>query len=794
MPLAAGHRIGPFEIVAPLGAGGMGEVYRARDTRLGRDVALKSLPPGYASDPDRMARFEREARLLAALSHPNVAGIHGLEDAGGTPYLVLEIVEGETLAQRLTRGLMPVREVLEVGAQIAAAIEAAHERGIVHRDLKPGNVMISASRIVKVLDFGLARDGALEAASSSDLSVSPTMALSATGTGVILGTAPYMSPEQARGLRVDRRADVWAFGCILYECLSGRQCFAGETVSDVIARILEREPDWNALPPATPKRLTDLVRRCLTKDLDERPRDIGDLKRELSAIAQEMSAPSGISVAATGTPSLAVLYFENLAKDPDSEYFCAGITEDILTDLSKIKGLRVSSRNAVSRYRGAPVEIAKVAADLGVKAVLEGSVRRAGERVRISAQLINAADGFHLWAERYDRKLDDVFAVQEEIASSIAEALRVTLSPAETAALAKDKPQDVRAYDLYLKGREHYGRYNEAALREALALFQKATEIDPGYALAWAGIADCYGQLCQWGKSPDVADLTRHGLEAARHAISLDPRLPEAHKAEALNLKFAGDSAGSRAALERAVDVNPRFTPAILNLAVDSLCHGDFAGTERYVRRALQVDPQEAFATVWLGWLSTMSGRPEEALAAGQRLRRLTNAPWYTTAVYFFEAMVHLQRGEPAAAEQCARDGLAHGALGPDMQAIDAAAWARSGRMDDARRLLAQLDPGVGLAAGSLQLAAGAALRAGDRQLAARFLSREIIGDLGNAVARLDPELHGLLDLPPFAPRRWNVTLTWPLEAPMIDAACFPLFKEVRIESGRPPASDIIGG
>src|SRR5262245_29471643 len=540
MPLAAGTRLGPYEIIAPLGAGGMGQVFRARDPRLDRAVAIKALPEGLAADAERLARFEREAKLLAALSHPNIGAIFGLEEKDGSPYLVLEFIEGETLAARIARGALPVREATEVATQIAAAIEAAHERGIVHRDLKPGNVMLTPARIVKVLDFGLAKgasaDGSVTSGSGAqpNLSATPTVAMSATGAGIILGTAPYMSPEQARGKPVDRRADVWAFGCVVFECLTGRQAFAGETVSDVIARILEREPEWGALPASVPPRLRDVVRRCLVKDAAERPRDIGDLRRELVAIAQELSSPSSAAATGPATPSLAVLYFENIASDPESEYFCAGITEDILTDLSKIKGLRVASRNAVARYRGAPVDIARVGADLGVKAVLEGSVRRAGDRVRITAQLINAADGLHLWAERYDRTLQDVFAVQEEIASSIAAALRVALSPTEAAKLVADRPNDARAYDLYLKGRQRYGSYTAQSLREALDLFHQAIAIDPEYALAWTGVADVHGQLLQWEYSQDHGEDLRLGFAAADRALAINPRLPDAHKSRAL--------------------------------------------------------------------------------------------------------------------------------------------------------------------------------------------------------------------------------------------------------------------
>ena len=299
MSLLPGTRLGPYEIVAPLGAGGMGEVVRARDTRLGREVAIKSLPAAFARDPERLARFEREAKLLASLSHPNIAGIHGLEQMSGASYLVLEFVDGETLAKRLARGPLPLDEGLDVARQIAAGVEAAHESGVVHRDLKPGNVMLTPAGVVKVLDFGLAKAGATDTSSSdANLSASPTMTYAATGAGVILGTAAYMSPEQARGKAVDRRTDIWSFGCVLYECFTGRPMFAGETVSDLIAQILRTEPDWSALPAATPPRLRKLLERCLRKDAKERLRDIGDARIELGEIAA-----GGVDAPAAGAAS-----------------------------------------------------------------------------------------------------------------------------------------------------------------------------------------------------------------------------------------------------------------------------------------------------------------------------------------------------------------------------------------------------------------------------------------------------------------------------------------------------------
>ena len=316
MHLTPGTRLGPFEIVVLLGAGGMGEVYRARDTRLGRDVAVKALPAALAHDPDRLARFEREAKLLALLSHPNIAGIHGLEEVAGARYLVLEFVDGETLADRLARGPLPIDEAIDICRQIAAGVEAAHESGVVHRDLKPGNVMITPAGAVKVLDFGLAKGGAAAGSGSNILaSASPTMTYAATEVGVVLGTAAYMSPEQARGKSVDRRTDVWSFGCVLYECLTGRQAYEGETASDLIARILEREPDWSALPSTTPPRVVELIRRCLTKDATLRLRDMGEARIALGApgAASSPVLASGGATARAGRPWLAPVIAAGLA-------------------------------------------------------------------------------------------------------------------------------------------------------------------------------------------------------------------------------------------------------------------------------------------------------------------------------------------------------------------------------------------------------------------------------------------------------------------------------------------------
>ena len=791
MPLATGTRLGNYEIVSLLGAGGMGEVYRARDVRLDRQVAIKALPEAFARDPERLARFEREARLLASVHHAHIASIFGIEDAGGTSYLAIELVEGETLAARLAKGPLPLRTALETCAQIAAGLAAAHDQGVVHRDLKPGNVMVNAAGTVKVLDFGLAK-GIASGRLRPELTASPTAAISGTEAGVILGTAPYMSPEQARGQSVDRRTDVWALGCVLYECLTGRRAFAGETTSDVIARILERDPDWDALPASVPARLRDVLRRCLTKSAAERPRDVGDLRGELLAIATDLSSARALR-AQDLTPSVAVLYFENLSTDPESDYFCAGITEDILTDLSKLKGIRVASRNAVARYRGAAVDIPKVAAELGVGAVLEGSVRRAGDRVRITAQLLKD-DGFHVWAERYDRKLDDVFAVQDEIAASIAGALRGALTAAETAEMRRDRPADVQAYDLYLRGRERYARYSADSLPEAMRFFEQAIELEPDYALAWAGIADCCGQLLQWSFTTDVAATIQRGLDAARRATQLDPRLPEAHKAEALVLQMAGDVAGAEAALRRAVTADPRFVPALGNLAALTAGKGNLGAAERFLRRGHELDPLDGHSNAWLGYVLRVTGRWDEFDRQIENLAKFTDHPFFAAVFYCsrFEAATVQGRWEELGPiiEKARSAGL--GAA--NLAMLEAYRAAREGDAARARQYLQHFQDAKGLNFGTITSAAKAALVLGEREWAARLLARISTAPVAQMAVRLDPGLHPILGTAPFTPRVLPLSLVWPLEAPMIDADRHALFREVRIESGRPDPSDILKG
>ncbi|MGH9365688.1 MAG: protein kinase domain-containing protein, partial [Thermoanaerobaculia bacterium] len=465
MALAPGTRLGTFEILSPLGAGGMGEVYQARDTRLGREVAIKVLPEAFARDPTRAARFEREARLLAAVNHPAIAAIYGAEASGSLQYIVMELVPGETLGEKLARGALELEESLLLSRQIAEALEGAHEKGVVHRDLKPSNIKVTPEGKVKVLDLGLAK--AMEPPPSEDVSKSPTIVAEQTRPGVILGTVEFMSPEQARGKPIDKRTDIWAFGCILFEMLSGKRAFSGETVSDILAAILDREPVWSALPARTPERIRELLHKCLEKDPGRRLRDAGDARLELEATLAGLSGAGAITVARKAAPwkmvaavaagaalavgawwvarrplhlrpeasqekYLAVLPFKDLSGSADGQLVGDGLVETVSVRLARVPGVQIVTPSAAIAVADKETDPLRIARNLGANLILRGAIQREGDQIRITYSVLNARQGVQVTGGDVTGPASDLFAMQDRLTDSVAAALKLPRGTSRT--------------------------------------------------------------------------------------------------------------------------------------------------------------------------------------------------------------------------------------------------------------------------------------------------------------------------------------------------------------------------
>jgi serine/threonine-protein kinase len=575
MSLAAGTRLGPYEIVALLGVGGMGEVYKARDPRLGRDVAIKVLPESVAADPARLHRFEQEARAVAALSHPNIVAIFDV-GTGDRPYLVTELLEGETLRAVLDRGPLSLKRATEVALQLVAGLTAAHDRSVVHRDLKPENIFLTRDHGVKILDFGLAKAISPPEAGLHDVDVTRA---SATMAGLVMGTAGYMSPEQVRGQAADPRSDIFATGAILYEMVTGQRAFQGASPADTMSAVLREQPMDLVLRSGTPPALARLVRRCLEKDPKDRFQTARDLKFAIESISD--AHPAAPPAKTSDEKSIAVLPFEDLSPDRSQQPFCEGMAAEIINALGAVPGLRVISRISAARCREKGLDIPEIGAHLNVTTVLEGTVRKSGERLRISAQLVNTRDGGQIWATRYDRNEGDIFDIQDDIAAAIVDNLKVQLAASGPAPSVKRYTDNLEAYNLYLKGRYYWERRNDHFLTLALQHFERAIAADPDYALAHAGVADCHTLAGLFGFRRGTDE---HALAeaAARRALELDPTLAEAHLAMAsLHYWNEWEWAKAEAGFRKAIALNPR-------LAIAHIYYASLLAVLRRTEEALQ--------------------------------------------------------------------------------------------------------------------------------------------------------------------------------------------------------------
>ena len=607
MSLTTGTRLGPYVVVAPLGAGGMGEVYRARDPRLGREVAIKVLPTAVAGDAARLERFATEARAAAALNHPNILAVHDVS-AEGAPFVVFELLEGETLRERA--GQVSPRQAVDYAVQIARGLAAAHDRGVTHRDLKPDNVFVTRDGQVKILDFGLAR--LAEPPAASALSAAPTREQTTPGT--IIGTTGYMAPEQVRGMPADHRADIFALGVLLYEMLTGQRAFHRHSTAETQAAVLRDDP-----PPAPPGRpvapaLDRLVRRCLAKRPEDRFQSARDVVFALEAVG------SGSDPAATPpeslVPSVAVLPFVDMSPARDQDYFCEGLADELINALTRLRGVRVTSRTSSFQFRGASLDVRTIGERLKVRTVLEGSVRKAGDRLRIMVQLVSAEGGYHLWSERYDRELADVFEIQDEISQSVARALSVVLSDRERDALQRPPTSSLEAYDFYLKGRRLLTRLS-LELRYAPPLFKRAIELDPGFALAFAGLAEASYWLYFWGGGhPD--DL-RQADDASRRALELAPDLAEVHTARGAALTLGRHYEEAAAEFDDAIRLNPRLWNTFNLFGRMRFAQGRFDEAEKLWRKGIEVTPEDYQLPIIIGMAYDKQGRLAERDATLRR-------------------------------------------------------------------------------------------------------------------------------------------------------------------------------
>jgi eukaryotic-like serine/threonine-protein kinase len=698
--------ISHYRILKKLGEGGMGEVYLAEDARLGRQVALKFLPASYQYDPDRRARFLREARAASALRSPNIAAIYDIGEHEQIMFIVMEYVEGDLLSHRIERGGIDSREVARIATQIADALDEAHQLGIIHRDIKSSNLMITPRGLVKMLDFGLAKVN--EPRSQTDSSDFTVPLGQQTAAGIALGTVAYMSPEQALAREVDARTDIFSLGIVIYEMLAGRLPFGGQSATETIDNILHQEP----LPiarfnSAAPAELERIMRKCMEKDRERRYQsarelatDLRNFKRDLDSGARTNSGfdtqpvtgsaqTSSRARSRKAIDSLAILPLANASNDPDTEYLADGITESIINNLSQLPKLRVMARSTVFRYKGKEIDAQETGRELGVRAALAGRMLQRGDTLVIKVELVDTSDGSHIWGEQYNRKLTDIFSIEEEISSVISEKLRLKLDSAQKKKLARRHTENTAAYQLYLKGRYYWNKRTPEGLRKGIEYFNQAIDSDPNYALAYAGLADSYNILASYSAIAPK-DAFPRAKAAARKALELDDKLAEGHASMAFaTFGYDWNWAEAERGFKRAIELNPGYSSAHQWYALYLAAMNRMSEAFAQMKIAEELDPLSLPMSANAGWILYLARRYDEAIDAYLKIFEL-DADFPLAHRRLGQAYIEKQMRAEAIREleKC---------LGPAREDAETLAWlgyayAMSAEPDRARQIIDELN------------------------------------------------------------------------------------------------------
>jgi serine/threonine protein kinase/Tfp pilus assembly protein PilF len=638
-----GKTISHYRILEKIGEGGMGVVYKAEDTRLKRTVALKFLPQEFTRNLDAKERFIQEAQAAGALDHPNICTVYEINEIEGQIFIVMAYIKGQDLKDRLKSGLMDTENALEIAIQVADGLREAHEKEVIHRDIKPANIILTEKGQAKIMDFGLAK---------------LSWGVDFTKTATIMGTVAYMSPEQAKGEDVDHRTDIWSLGAMLYEMLVGERPFNGYHDSAAIHSILNEELEpVSRLRKGIPTDLDHIVQKALEKDSTDRYEDMRAMISDLKAIASR-GKPSFSSTRVQQVktkPSIAVLPFVDMSPQRDQEYFCEGMAEELINGFSKIANLQVASRTSSFQFMGKGYDIFEVGKKLKVQTVLEGSIRKAGDRLRITAQLINVADGFHVWSEKYDRDMDDIFAIQDEISLAIVDKLKVKLLGEEKAALVKHHTENKEAYNAYLRGLYFWNRRNEVGFDKALASFRQAIEIDPLYALPYVGIADTFNIAGHFCFLPPK-DAFSKARAAASKALEIDETIGEAHTSMAwVHTYFDWDWDLAEEEYRRALELNPNYATGHEWYAIFLMGLGRLDEAIAEAQKALELDPISSMINAIVGVVFHFSRQYDKAFEQYQKTIEIDpNFPWayiwkgiaYMENQMYDQALEYLQKAE----------------------------------------------------------------------------------------------------------------------------------------------------